>query len=179
MRFARLIALLLIVTSCGKELTDYRFFKLERQKVAGAMSMGLADEYPVEIGDEIDFCLDRAGNVRFMGTIEIDALLQKASMLDGTLPGEEYRAALEEVAGCIHLGMYYDGRTDTPAAIFTLRGIQLKDNFGVFNAYELIFRFNNTWEIGVREFFESAEFYPYREQLMGYIKKLTDVLLAS
>lgn len=181
MKFLRLFSLtfLLLAFSCEKERTDSDYIKLQRQKVASAMAAGLSDEYPTEIGESIDFCLDKAGKVRFMGTLEIEALLEKASKLDGTMPREQYRAMLEEMSGCIHLGMYYDGNTERPAAIFTLGEIRLKDNFGTFSAYTLLFRFRNSCEVGVREFFESLEFYPYRNQLMDYIKKLMDVLLAS
>jgi hypothetical protein len=180
MRLFRMASiLLLLLVSCEKELTEGRYFGIQRQKVADAMAAGLSEDYPVEIGETVDFCLDKAGKVRFMGTLEKGPLLEKAALLNGSLPAERYRELLEEVSGCIHIGMYYDGRTDAPAAVFTLREIRLKDNFGTFLAYTLVFRFSNSMEIGVREFFESKEFYPYRTPLFDYIKKLMDVLQAS
>ena len=181
MKFLRLTSLILLLLSfsCEKEMSELSYIRLHRQKVASAMAAGLSDEYPTEIGESIDFCLDKAGNVRFKGTLETEALLQKASVLDGTMPREQYRALLEDMSGCIHLGMYYDGNLEQPAAVFTLGEIRLKDCFGTFSAYTLLFRFRNSCEIGVREFFESTEFYPYKKELMDYIKKLMDVLLAS
>jgi len=166
---------LLLLLSCEKELSDYDYIRIQRQKVANALALGVAESFPTEVTEDVDICLDKAGNVRFKGHIDEDALLEKASLLDGTLPRESYRERLKAASACFNVGMYYDGSTN-PVAVIVLKEMRLKDTFGEFYAYEIAFRFNNSIEVGVRNFFESEEFYPYRNQLFDFLATVLDVL---
>lgn len=173
-----ILLLLLLLPSCRTEESELDYFRIQRQKVAAALAAGLSEDFPTDLADaidsgeetlEVDFCLDRGGQVRFLGEIELAAFLSRAEKLDGSLPEERYRSLLDEAAACIHVGMYYDGRTDTPAATLSLQVRRLQDHFGEFLAYEPVFRFRNGSVIGVRRFFESDEFRPYRQQLLDLI----------
>lgn len=176
-----ILLLLLLLPSCRKEMSETDYFRIQRQKVAAALAAGLSEDFPTDLAEaidsgeetlEIDFCLDRGGQVRFLGEMELAAFLSRVEKLDGTLPEEQYRSLLDEAAACIHVGMYYDGQTTSPAATLSLQVRRLRDHFGEFLAYELTFRFRNGSVIGVRHFFESDDFRPYRQQLLDLISSL-------
>lgn len=173
--------LLLLLPSCRKELSELDYIRIQRQKVAAALASGLSEDFPTGLADavdsgeetlEIDFCLDQGGQVRFLGEIALADFLERAEKLDGNLPEAQYRSQLDEAAACIHVGMYYDGQTTTPAATISLQARRLQDHFGEFLAYEVTFLFRNGSVIGVRRFFESDDFRQYRQQLLDLIASL-------
>ncbi len=166
--------MLLLLLSCEKEMDSGRYLQFYRQKVADALALGVADSFPTEVSEEVDFCLDKAGAVRFRGHIDQDALLEKASLLDGTLPPDRYRALLADASACFDIGLFLDG-ADSPSAVLVLKEIRLRDHFGPFLAYEVAFRFNDPLLIGVRDFFESNEFAPYRDTLFDFLASVLDV----
>jgi len=169
-----ILCALLLLVSCEKEMSSGRYLQLHREKVANALALGVSENLPTQLSEEVDFCLDRAGTIRIKGHVHQDALLEKASLLDGTLPVDRYRALLADATACFDVGMYYDG-SDTPAAVLVLREIRLRDHFGPFLAYEVAFRFGDVLVVGVRDFFESDEFYPYREDLFHFLASVLDV----
>ena len=167
-------AILLLVLSCSKGLSDGEYLRVQRQKVAAALAGGINTDALKPLMDsiragrdilEVDFSIDAGGNVRFLGEIDFASIQQAAELLDGTLPADAYRALLEDADACIHMGMYYDGNTNKPAAEVKLAILKLRDGFGEYLAYQPAFRFREGVSIPVIDFFKSDEFEDYREPL--------------
>ena len=82
-----ILLLLLLLPSCRKEMSETDYFRIQRQKVAAALAAGLSEDFPTDLAEaidsgeetlEIDFCLDRGGQVRFLGKMELAAFLSRA-----------------------------------------------------------------------------------------------------
>ena len=179
-----LLLFIFVAASCSRgEFTDLDYLTVQRQKVAAALAGGVNTHALQPLVDDIkaghnvldvDFSIDRAGCVRFLGQIDYAGLRERLSVLAGNMEVEQYREKLALADECIDVKMYYDGNVVSHAATVTLGLRRLRDSYGEFLAYMPFFRFRSGVTVSVQDFFNDREFDDYRESLRKMLNISSD-----
>ena len=178
---------LIILTLCAIALagcsrdgqTDRHSLSWHRQKIAGALETGFDsipfDELKSLLDSEeesLDLTVEMGPGAAFRGTIAMHRLREDLAGLTSITDSGEYERLLATATSDMDVHLYYDGDFSRPRAAVSLKPMRYRDSFGVFFAYEPVFRFEEGYVISIEDFFNSMEFYRFKDKLLDFLDSI-------